>query len=222
MTNPTRERVKTHFPAVLLTLLSIVQAIALELLWGHITDSEVLYTATFESFIAWTQVLATLSVVVLIWVVYASNVMRFRWVPELTDSIYPFMVGITEFWLVASLQSGREGQWFIVSGLIFALMTWISQITMRRARLDPDNEHFFRDVPRATLADFYPTFVIVILFLGVGTLVALLEPGTVAYGGAVVLALCFLCWQFGRNAQFWKAAIAETPAILNSTDQSNS
>ncbi len=211
MSNPTRERVKTHFPAVLLTLLSIVQAIALELLWGHITDSESLYTATFNSLIAWTQVLATLFVVVLIWVVYASNVMRFRWVPELTDSVYPFMVGIAEFWLVASLQSGREGQWFLVSGLIFGLMTWISQITMRRARLDPDNEHFFRDVPRATLADFYPTFVLVALFAGTGLAFMLLDPGPAITAGAVGLTLAFLSWQFYRNAGFWRVAIAAGP-----------
>jgi hypothetical protein len=37
-----RSRAKTHFPSVLLTLISIIQALALELMWSKIVESDFL------------------------------------------------------------------------------------------------------------------------------------------------------------------------------------
>lgn len=211
MNNFTRDRAKEHFPAVLLTLLSIVQAIALELLWSHVVDATYLYEFSFGAFLAWAQVAGTLLAVILIWVVYASNVMRFRWVPAVTDSIYPFMVGIVEFWLVEALNIGSTGIWLMVMGFVFGVMTWIAQITMRRARSDPDNNQFFESMGRATLSDFYPQIAIVALFVVVGLLTHSMNPPTIVQGGLVLLTLAFLAWQFLNTARFWNAAISATP-----------
>ena len=38
------DRAQAHFPTVLLTLISIIQALALELLWAKIMKSEFLWT----------------------------------------------------------------------------------------------------------------------------------------------------------------------------------
>jgi len=191
MPNLVRNRAKTHFPAVLLTLLSIVQAIALELLWAHLVESPFLYELTALAILGWMQVCSTLLGMILIWVVYASNVMRFSWVPTVTDSIYPFIVGIIEFWLVESLAPGSYGTWLIVMGLLVAIMTWISQTTMRRARFDEDNADFFRGVPPATWKDFIPQLLIVAIFLSLGG-----------------CTFVFLCWQFLSTARFWNLAMA--------------
>ena len=85
--NAMRERAKEHFPAVLLTLLSIVQALALELLWSHLQKADHLFALSAVNVTLWLQIVATFFGIVLIWVVYASNVMRFRWVPATSDSV---------------------------------------------------------------------------------------------------------------------------------------
>ena len=58
--NSIRERAKEHFPTVLLTLLSIVQALALELFWSHLVDAEGLYQLSWFAVLWWIQILATL------------------------------------------------------------------------------------------------------------------------------------------------------------------
>lgn len=208
MANTTRERAKEHFPAVLLTLLSIMQAIALELLWSYIVDSPYLYETTLTALLGWTQVAASFTGVMLLWVVYASNVMRFRWVPAVTDSVYPFIVGILEFWLIEALGPDTAWLWFVVMALVFATMTAIAQITMRRARFDADNAQFFDSVEPAKPVDFLPQGLVflVITSFGLATWGFGLSDTVVLAGSVVVLA--FLCWQFFDTTRFWNAAVA--------------
>ena len=105
-----RDRAKEHFPMVLLTLLSIVQALALELLWSHVVEADYLYESPLDALVTWIQIAATFTGLILIWVVYASNTMRFRWVPVTVDSVYPFIIGVLEFMLVETLDPGETGQ----------------------------------------------------------------------------------------------------------------
>lgn len=46
-----RTRAQTHFPTVLLTLISIIQALALELMWSKIIDSDWLLVLDFQALI---------------------------------------------------------------------------------------------------------------------------------------------------------------------------
>ena len=107
---------------VLLTLLSIMQALALELLWSHVLETNYLFEPTLVAIVSWIQIVTTFLGLVLIWVVYASNAMRFRWVPVTTDSVYPFVIGLIEFMLVKSLGTGETGQWLILMALTFGMM----------------------------------------------------------------------------------------------------
>lgn len=204
-----RERAKTHFPTVLLTLLSIVQALALELLWGHVTETDYLYAATWGAAVSWLQISTTFMGIILIWVVYASNVTRFSWVPSTSDSVLPFLIGILQFLQVETLGPGGAGQWLMVMAAIFGGMTWISQHTLRRARQDKDNAAFFRDRLPAQWQDFYADIAVVSAFAGTGLYVwANDEPR-----GVVILALLgtltLLVWQYVRAARFWENSIRE-------------
>ena len=51
---------------VLLTLLSIVQALALELIWSHLHEVDYLFEVSLTAAIAWLQIGATLLGIVLI------------------------------------------------------------------------------------------------------------------------------------------------------------
>ena len=77
-----RNRARANLPTVLLTLLSIVQALALEFLWGYFKETPDLLDVSWVNMLVWVQLTATLIGLVLIWIVYASHVIRLRWVPD--------------------------------------------------------------------------------------------------------------------------------------------
>ena len=207
--NAMRERAKEHFPTVLLTLLSIVQALALELLWAHLHESDYLFEPTWIAVLSWVQIAATLLGIVLIWVVYASNVMRFRWVPATSDSVYPFVIGLLEFLLIDTLGPDEIGPWLVLLGLVFGVMQWVAHHTMRRARQDTDNDAFFADVDPAVLRDFYPQIAVVCTLVLAGIYILLSGD----QGAVAMLALLatngLLVRQFYEAAVFWERSITD-------------
>ena len=204
-----RERTKEHFPTVLLTLLSIVQALALELLWAHLGTAPYLFELTWLAVLYWAEILATLIGIVLIWLVYASNVMRFRWVPATSDSIFPFIIGIVEFVMIDTLGPDTIGTWLVLMAAVFATMTWIAHTTMKRAREDSDNADFFVGRTPAVLADFYPQIFSVALLLAMGLYLEI-NPQAIGFAAfAVAAILLVLVWQFNSWATFWKQTVAE-------------
>ena len=89
-----RDRARQKFPSVLLTLLSIVQAVALEKLWEQSRLRPDLFDATWMTLLSWLQLTATLLAIIFIWLLYVGLVMRFRFTPVLSDLILPFFVGL--------------------------------------------------------------------------------------------------------------------------------
>ena len=207
--NTMRERAKEHFPTVLLTLLSIVQALALELLWGHVVGTEYLYSASWTALLSWVQIVATFMGLVLIWVVYGSNVTRFSWVPSTSDSVFPFLIGVLEFLLVETLGPDTVGPWLVFMAVIFGAMNWIAHSTMVRARRDKDNADFFREVPPAQWQDFTGEAAIV----GSMALAGAYMWSSGHQGGlamaALVGTLVLLSLQYVQSAKFWRSSVEE-------------
>ncbi len=204
-----RERAKEHFPTVLLTLVSIVQALALELWWSHLIQVDV--WSGWTGLITALQIFATLLGIVLVWVIYSSNVMRFRWVPGTMDSVFPFLIGLIEFMLVETLGPERLGFWFVLMAVIFSFMNWIGHLTMRSARRDPDNRAYFEGVASARLRDFRGQIfgVIVLGIVGVYFILSA-QRGVLAL--VVLLALiALLSYQFQQTAIFWKRSLVDDP-----------
>ena len=205
--NEIRSRAKEHFPTVLLTLLSIVQALALELLWSHLHETDYLFEPSWIMVISWIQIGATLLGLVLIWVVYASNTMRFSWVPVTGDSVYPFLIGLIEFMLIESLGPDEIGQWFLFLALIFAMMVWVSHTIMRRARFDGDNDAFFRNLEPAVLRDFTPHIVSVCALVIGGIYFLISGNDGIPALLALLAATALLGWQFYDAAQYWERSV---------------
>ncbi|MFT7652771.1 MAG: hypothetical protein ACI9ON_003501 [Limisphaerales bacterium] len=166
--NQTSRRAKANFPTVLLTLLSIVQALALELMWTHLSSQTDLYSWSLVAVLGWLQLGANLLGILLVWLIYSDLVLRFSWVPTTIDAMFPFLVGILEFAQISTLGSEKIGLWFVVLALLFAAMAWISQVTMKRARQDDDNREFFANVSPATRRDYVMSILPVVLLLLVG------------------------------------------------------
>jgi len=156
-----RERATEQFPTVLLTLLSIVQALALEFLWTHLHERTDLYEVSGTALFGWLQIGASLNGIILIWLTYAGLTMRFRWTPSTMDSVMPFFVGIVEFLMIDMMGPGKVGPWLVLMTVIFSTMIAISYHVMRRARRDSSNKEFFDLYAPATLRDFMPHITLV-------------------------------------------------------------
>ena len=204
-----RDRAKEHLPMVLLTLLSIVQALALELLWSYVRESAYLFEMTWTALLTWIQIGTNFVGIVVIWLVYASTAMRFRWVPSTSDSVYPFIIGILEFILIEALAPGFMGWWFICLATIFGLMTWVSHMTMRRARLDGENDDFFANLEPATARDFLPAFIIISVLILAGAYLAYSGDRGVVALVAVIVAFAGLVRQLIVAARFWELSVSE-------------
>ena len=149
-----RTRAQAHFPTVLLTLISIIQALALELMWSKIVESEWLWNFDVQAFIGWGMVMGAFLGILQIWVMYSTMVMGFIWQPYLRDSIIPFIIGIQQFMLIALIGEEFDTLWLYVLGSIFITGNWVSHSSFRRARQDPENDEFFGKRNPATLRDF--------------------------------------------------------------------
>ena len=138
-----RKRAKKIFPMVLLTLLSIVQALALEFLWDHVRQRTDLFELSIAVIPGWLQIAATFNIIVIIWLMYAGMLMRFRWTPTTMDSIFPFGVGLIQFSLIDLMGTDYFALWVIVLALTFGVLVFIDHRAMRRARQDKANSEFF-------------------------------------------------------------------------------
>jgi hypothetical protein len=202
-----RIRATDQLPMVLLTLLSIVQALALELLWDHLRHRLDLYDYSWIAFLGWLQIAASLMVIILIWLTYSGMVMRFRWAPSTADSILPFFVGLIEFLMIDLMGPENLGGWMIVLAVVFATMIVVSHKVMRRARLDSANRGWFEQYSPAALRDFWPQIVVIsamVLFGG-----WLWRSGN--YGWPALCALiathAFLGYEAYRTTQFWNQSM---------------
>lgn len=193
---------------VLLTLLSIVQALALELLWSHIRESTYLFDMSWPALLTWIQITANFMGIVVIWVVYASIAMRFRWVPSTSDSIYPFIIGVLEFVQIEALAPEYMGWWFALLAMIFGLMTVVTHLKMRRARLDGENDEFFTDFKPATTRDFLPVTVIIIGFVVAGLYFGISGDRGIVALLAVSVALATLIRQLLVAAGYWDMSVS--------------
>jgi len=203
-----RNRARANLPTVLLTLLSIVQALALEFFWSHIKEAPDLLVVSWLTALAWLQLATTLIGLILIWVVYASHVMRLRWVPTTTDSVYPFAIGLLEFILIELLGPTKLGLWLICYAVIFALMVWVSHRTLRRARLDGANEAFFRSLAPATIKDFYPAIVMIGAVTFAGFYLSISHDTGVIAGLSLIMTAGLAIYQFRVTASFWEQSLS--------------
>ena len=109
-----------------------------------------------DGVLGWTQVVAMLLGIIQIWLVYTTLVMRFVWLPVLRDSVLPFAIGILEFTMIDLLGPETLGLWFYSLAAVFAIATWASHNSFTRARMEPENAEFFRNVEPAGLRDHAP------------------------------------------------------------------
>jgi len=203
-----RERAQEHFPAVLLTLISIIQALALELLWGKITGTESLWQADMVALVDWAMVSVTFLGILQIWIMYSCMVMGFVWLPGLRDSIFPFIMGLQQFMLVSLIGTEYEGLWLLVLASIFLSANIITHLSFKRARQEPANELFFRDRKPATLKDFRWAGSVILVLTVLGTVSTIIDSGSLLLLAAMTLSNIVLLVQIFAVRRLWRVIIS--------------
>jgi len=207
----TRARARDMLPTVLLTLLSIVQAVSLEALGERLVEVSHLFVGDLPAWVLGLQAAAIFQGIILIWVFYTSILMRFRWVPTLRDSILPFLLGAIEIALVALVGTRFVALWLCLFGLIFALAIWTSRSMFQRARADDYNRRVTMEMGGESVAGRAVGYIFVASFFILGGVVQWAGPkGALAIVALVVTNLaCSL--QLLQIRGDWNASIAEPP-----------
>lgn len=202
-----RNRAKDRFPMVLLTLLSIVQALALEFLWDHTRHQTEIFEISIVALLGWLQFAVSLNVIIMIWLMYAGMLMRFRWTPTVTDSIWPFFVGLIQFLMIETMGPGNLALWIIVLALIYGTTDFINHRAMKRARTDPANREFFDLFLPATLRDFAPQITVVIALILAGSWIWFSGHNGWFAICTLVGSLIGLGYETRRAARYWNISM---------------
>lgn len=205
-----RNRALDQFPMVLLTLISIIQALALELLWSKITGTGNLWAGNSTSLVNWGMISATFLGILQIWIMYSSLVMGFRWTPTLRDSIFPFIIGIQEFMLVEFIDTSYRGYWLLTLASIFVSANIMSHVSFRRAREERDNALFFRERARATWRDFKWAYFVISTLTFLGIVSGWVTDSDIVPLIATVFANAMLLVQILASRRLWRAILEIT------------
>lgn len=132
-------RIKEMFPSIYLTLVSMIQAIALEALFSHAQELDVLWSRTAAGVSTWLQVFFTFHVIFYTWLVYSQGVVAMRWVLGFRDAFFPFAIGALEFLVIATTGPDTVPLWFGAAGLAFLTGAWVFGFGIQRARQESEN-----------------------------------------------------------------------------------
>ncbi len=207
--NKIRERVKFNVPAVVLTLLGIVQAFALELLWTFAVAEDALVMFNIEGLFLGLQSLSIFLAILGVWLVYASAVTRFVWVPSFLELVLPFWVGLIQFLLIELMGAKDFPIWLLLTAILFATLHWIGQTTMLKARRDPENASFFDRTSPATGRDFLSVYVITFGMLLAGGLAWALDFSLAVKVGVMFAIVAVLCGQLRQMGIWWTRSVRE-------------
>jgi hypothetical protein len=197
------KRVRGLIPSIILTVLSMIQALALELYWTKLVESDFLWAGSWMALVGWLQFTAMFLGILLIWLLYVSMMLRFNWLPSLEDTLVPFLIGLLEFALVDLTHPDFIGPWLLVLAAIFVVAVFTSHTIARRARSDPENDYFFSQYEPSGLKDYRESAISVTILSIFGTILWL-YPGTYWLAVlALLLTMAALGYQYLQARRFW-------------------
>jgi hypothetical protein len=196
-------RAKELGPSVLVTLISIIQALSLEVLWNALGEQAHLWHGGWAAWIGWCQVAAVLCGIALVWVFYTTIVMRFVWLPNVRDSVIPFVLGLGEFVLADLLEPEWLSVWFLVMAGVFAYSTWASYLMFQSAASEPENVDFFQRNQVRMRDMWIPEAFFAVAMAGFGGIVSLLGPAGWPALACMVLTLGILFVQLDQIRRYW-------------------
>lgn len=200
-----REKALTQFPAMYITLVSVVQAIALEVLISRWTEIRPTLTPEWSAAVIWLEILLLGQTVFYVWVSYTLLVTLAQWVFRVVDFGSAFGVGVIELVAIGWIGEGSTGAFLVVVGVGFVGGAIITHSNTGAAAGRAENVPVMALLPRGRVISLLGT-VGVLGFLG-----AALHGwgGAGAMPVAVVLAGCNLVLAVAQLQWFgwWRRAL---------------
>jgi hypothetical protein len=204
-----RNRAKDHLPQVLLTLMSIIQALALEFLWDDVRMAE--RALRWDAVSTWFQIVADMLGIMQVWLLYTSATMRVRWTPSMRDLLIPFLIGILEFILIDLTGPNHRGLWFLTLATVYLVASWDAQSVFSRARQDPDNAEFFRRFSPPSGFDRYESALVICTLIGFGLFAELIDDPPELVLGGLTFACAVLIYRMIVARRFWDRSMSIEP-----------
>jgi hypothetical protein len=199
-------RAKELLPSALLTLMSIIQALALEFLWGVARSAPKEWSA--DAALVWLQIVTNLLGILQVWMFYTSVALRFRWVPATRDLLLPFLIGILEFTLVDLTGGDHLALWFFTLATVYTVATWDAHNVFARARLDADNAEYFTTIAPAQRRDFMHSALIVTGLLLLGAAILVFGAALPLAFAGLLFAAAALVYQLELGRRFWNRTMS--------------
>lgn len=199
----TLQRARELLPAIIITVLSMIQALALELYWSRFQEAEFLWQGGFDAVIGWMQFGLLLLGIIEIWLLYVSLMLRFSWIPSMADTTVPFIIGLLEFAMIDLMGPETAGPWFLILGLLFALITTSTRLMLRKARRDAHNSWFFSRLDPYDRKDYFADVALVSALILLGVLLIVLDVGPWFTIGSLAIGLCAMSYQILVTHHFW-------------------
>jgi len=160
-TKETVERVKQTYSNGYLTLVSIIQAI----IFGYYIVTLGNHFANITPLNALISI-STFLVIIIVWNEYMIGSTTLRYIPRLTDSSLPFIIGLTEFLIIHHIFSVLH-LWFysLAASTFVGFFSYLNVFSS--AMKDPENESIFqrlRNWPTMTEMFCYVSTIIFIIF----------------------------------------------------------
>jgi hypothetical protein len=202
------ERAKQLVPTIILTVLSMIQALALEFFWTKASSLDLLWLNDATAVISWLMVLAILDGILLFWVSFVNLVLRFSWIPSLREMVMPFFIGILEFAMIELMHPGHLSLWLLLMASAFAAIVYTGHLTHREARIDPANDYYFKGKVPLTWRDYKQSGFAIGFILLFALLNALINSAPLAII-SVAFVVAALSYQFLQLRKFWLHSLQE-------------
>lgn len=197
------ERARELLPSIIITVLSMIQALALELYWTRIQASDLLWQGGWTAALGWLQLAVILVGILLVWLLYVGLVLRFRWLPTMEDTLIPFAIGLLEFSMIDLMGPDTLGPWFLALAGVFALCIGATHVVHRRARRDSENDYFFSQVAPAGWRDYAASIVVICVLALFGLALWNLQSNHILELAALLFALAALSYQMLQSHRYW-------------------
>jgi len=204
-------RLKESATTTTLTLMSIVQGVALADLAGVVAAGYTHFSAT-----QWLLVFPTFLLLVAAWNQVTIDTLAWVQVPDMVYAIIPFIVGGFELFLNHSLRQSEQA-WLIGVAVLVALSTLAISLTERTAAQHPENANLFAYVKpmRKSGQRFNIVGATVLLLLALTSALggfaymdhAAHLPGAANFAAALIVSL-FLLEFIRRHALYWQVVVA--------------
>ena len=201
--NRQARRARKMLPSIIITVLSMIQALALELYWNRFRESEFLWQGGWDAWIGWLQMVVMLGSILLIWLLYVSLVLRFSWLPSMEDTLIPFAIGLLEFSQIDLMGPDNLGPWFLAMAALFAISTVANHTVFVRARKDPANAYFFSKIPAASWRDFTASTCIIVTLVLFGAALWISGNRSGLPLAGLIFGMSAMAYQFVLTHRYW-------------------